>query len=50
VLADRLAVAVKPVLGAAGVEPMGRVICGVFGRSTGVCFREELDGLAGAIG
>ena len=34
-LADRLVVAVKPLLGAVGVEPRGRVICGVFVRSTG---------------
>jgi hypothetical protein len=38
VLADRLVVAVKPLLGAVGVEPRGRVICGVFGRSTGSVF------------
>ena len=37
-LADRLVVAVKPLLGAVGVEPRGRVICGVFGRSTGSVF------------
>jgi len=29
---------VKPLLGAVGVEPRGRVICGVFGRSTGSGF------------
>ena len=28
----------KPLLGAVGVEPRGRVICGVFGRSTGSVF------------
>jgi hypothetical protein len=38
VLADRLVVAVKPLLGAVGVEPRGRVICGVFVRSTGSVF------------
>ena len=37
-LADRLVVAVKSLLGAVGVEPRGRVICGVFGRSTGSVF------------
>ena len=37
-LADRSVVAVKPLLGAVGVEPRGRVICGVFGRSTGSVF------------
>jgi RNA-directed DNA polymerase len=36
--ADRPVVAVKPLLGAVGVEPRGRVICGVFGRSTGSVF------------
>ena len=35
---DRLVVAVKPLLGAVGVEPRGRVICGVFVRSTGSGF------------
>jgi hypothetical protein len=29
VLADRLVVAVKPLLGAVGVERRGRVVCGV---------------------
>jgi hypothetical protein len=35
---DRLVVAVKSLLGAVGVEPRGRVICGVFVRSTGSVF------------
>jgi hypothetical protein len=49
-LADRLVVAVKPLLGAVGVEPRGRVICGVFVRSTGsLFFREELGGQAEAV-
>ena len=49
-LADRLVVAVKPLLGAVGVEPRGRVICGVFVRSTGEpLVREELGGQAEAV-
>jgi len=43
--ADRFVVAVKPLLGAVGVERRDRVIRGLFTWSTGV-FREEPDGRA----
>ena len=41
-LADRFVVAVKPLLGAVGVEPRGRVIWGV------VCLVNRAVGLGGA--
>ena len=48
--ADRLAVAVKPLLGAVGVEPRGRVICGgVRSINRKRVFREELGGQAEAV-
>jgi hypothetical protein len=48
--ADRLVVAQKPLLGAVGVEPRGRVICGgvrSINRERG--FREESHGCAEAV-
>ena len=49
-LADRPVVAVKPLLGAVGVEPRGRVICGgVRSINRERVFREELGGQAEAV-
>jgi len=45
-LADRLVVAMKPVLGAVGVERRGRVVCGVVRSVNQSVFWEELDGRA----
>ena len=40
-LADRPVVVVKPLLGAVGVDARGRVLCGVFVRSTGSMWLRE---------